>query len=98
MNLCRKAVLLILCGFVCVLPAAAQENLAGRDIVLGKCFQCHTDSMYRDLRQDSRGWEATIYRMIGRGGLWTPEEIGLMADYLGVMLGPNATPAAAPRR
>jgi mono/diheme cytochrome c family protein len=78
------------------LPAAAQAPNApnpGRDLVAGKCFQCHTDAMFRDGRQDRRAWEATIYRMVGRGGLWTAEEIGLMADYLGEALGPNAKPA-----
>jgi len=65
-----------------------------RDIVMSKCFQCHTDSMFRDQRQDRRSWEAAIYRMIGRGGLYTPEEITLMADYLGTELGPNAKPAS----
>jgi mono/diheme cytochrome c family protein len=54
---------------------------AGRDVVISKCFACHTDAMFRDQRQDRRGWEATIYRMIGRGGLFTREEIKLMADY-----------------
>jgi mono/diheme cytochrome c family protein len=80
------------------LPAAAQAPAApnpGRDLVAGKCFQCHTDSMFRDGRQDARAWEATIYRMVGRGGLWTAEEIKSMADYLGEALGPNAKPAEA---
>lgn len=103
MTFCREAVLLVLCAFVCGVPAAAQDSGAaaphpGREAVLGKCFQCHTDSMYRDLRQERRGWEATIYRMIGRGGLWTREEIALMADYLGTELGANAKPPAAPPR
>jgi hypothetical protein len=35
--------------------------------------------------------------MIGRGALWTPEEVGLMADYLGNEYGPAARSAAAPR-
>ena len=61
----------------------------GRSVVMSKCFQCHTDAMFRDQRQDRRGWEAAIYRMIGRGGLWTPEEINLMADYLGSDFGPK---------
>jgi mono/diheme cytochrome c family protein len=80
-------------------PAFAQEGAAhpGRALVLSKCFQCHTDAMFRDQRQDHRAWEATIYRMVGRGALWTPEEIRLMTDYLGTDLGPNATkPTAAP--
>ena len=69
----------------------------GRAVVLSKCFQCHTDAMFRDQRQDRRAWESTIYRMIGRGALWTPEEIKLMADYLGSEYGITAKPAAAPR-
>jgi hypothetical protein len=51
----------------------------GRSVVMSKCFQCHTDAMFRDQRQDRRGWEAAICRMVGRGGLWTQEEIKLMA-------------------
>jgi hypothetical protein len=43
--------------------------------------------------------------MIGRGGLWTADEIKLMADYLGSEFGPKAstqmpstqTPAAQTR-
>jgi mono/diheme cytochrome c family protein len=68
----------------------------GHVLVLSKCFQCHTDAMYRDLRQDRRAWEATVYRMIGRGALWTPEEVKLMADYLGTEYGPAAK-SATPR-
>jgi len=79
---------------------AAREGGAqhpGRAVVLSKCFQCHTDAMFRDQRQDRRAWEATVYRMIGRGALWTPEEIKLMADYLGAEYGAAAKPAATPR-
>ena len=64
----------------------------GRVVVLSKCFQCHTDAMFRDWRQDRRGWEAAIYRMVGRGGLWTADEIKLMADYLGTDFGPGKAP------
>ena len=78
-------------------PNSAQAAPPGRAVVLGKCFQCHTDAMFRDQRQDRRAWEATIYRMVGRGALWTPEEIKLMADYLGAEYGPAAKAAAAPR-
>jgi hypothetical protein len=72
-------------------PAAAQEPAPhpGRAVVMSKCFQCHTDAMFRDQRQDRRAWEAAIHRMIGRGGLWTAEEIKLMADYLGTDFGPK---------
>jgi len=94
-------------GSIMVAPACAQETKQparqeareagsqhpGRVVVLSKCFQCHTDGMFRDQRQDRHAWEATIYRMIGRGALWTPEEIKLMADYLGAEYGVAAKPS-----
>ena len=81
-------------------PAHAQENgpqHPGRAVVLSKCFQCHTDAMFRDQRQGRRAWEATVYRMVARGALWTPEEIKLMADYLGTEYGAAVKAAAPPR-
>jgi cytochrome c5 len=77
-------------------PEAGSQS-PGHILVLNKCFQCHTDAMYRDLRQDRRAWEATVYRMIGRGALWTPEEVKLMADYLGTEYGPASKSVATPR-
>jgi len=84
-------------GLLLTAAAVAQQPASnpGRDAVMSKCFECHTDAMFRDHRQDRRGWEATIYRMIGRGGLYTPDEIKLMADYLGTDFGPDVKPAAA---
>ena len=32
-------------------------------------------------------WESTLYRMVGRGALWTQDEIKQMADYLGATYG-----------
>ena len=43
--------------------------------------------MWTAQRQDRRAWEATLYRMVGRGALWTEDEIQAMADYLGVVYG-----------
>jgi len=73
---------------------SAQDTPAnpGRAMVMSKCFQCHTDAMFRDARQDTRAWEAAIYRMVGRGGLWTVDEIKLMAEYLGSEFGPSSKP------
>ena len=101
----KSPFMLLAAGLLCAgaplsSPAYAQEAGAqnpGRAVVLSKCFQCHTDAMFRDQRQDRRAWEATVYRMVGRGALWTPEEIKLMADYLGTEYG-AATKAAAPPR
>ena len=91
-------------GIVLVSAAPARAQSAapnpgvagpGRELVQAKCFQCHTDTMFRDGRQDRRAWEAAIYRMVGRGGLWTSDEIKTIADYLGAEFGPDAKPAAA---
>ena len=57
----------------------------GKDTLVMKCFQCHSPNMWMDHRQDRKGWESTLYRMVGRGALWTEEEIKAMADYLGTV-------------
>ena len=57
----------------------------GRETTLKLCFQCHSDAMFRDHRQDRRGWEGVLYRMVGRGALWTQDEINEMAGYLGAV-------------
>lgn len=80
------------------LSAAAQDAKPadtdpGKALVSKNCFQCHTDTMFRDQRQDRKAWEATIYRMIGRGALWSADERKTMADYLAVAYGPNVKPA-----
>jgi mono/diheme cytochrome c family protein len=106
MTIRRKVGAALVCApLLLATPAPAQEAPQspstphpGRVVVMSKCFQCHTDAMFRDQRQDRRGWEAAIYRMVGRGGLWTQEEIALMADYLGTDFAPGAKPASAPAR
>ena len=75
--------------------AKEQAKHPGLELLRSKCFQCHTDSMWRDARQDARWWEGALYRMVGRGGIWTTEEIKLMADYLGTDFGPGRPPNEA---
>lgn len=80
-------------------PAAAQPAVPApnpaRELLTGKCLQCHTDAMWRDQRQDARAWEATLYRMLGRGALWSGEDIKTMASYLASDFGPQS-PKAKP--
>ena len=71
-------------------PAPAAAAQPGREILQRKCAQCHAASMWMPLRQDRRAWESTLYRMVGRGALWTEEEIRAMADYLGNVYGKDA--------
>ena len=67
-------------------PAAPGfPDAPGKNVLVSKCFQCHAPAMWMDHRQDRRGWESTLYRMVGRGALWTEDEIKAMADYLGTV-------------
>ena len=91
----RKNMSTVLLGIAIVLAshmAAAQQakppgfpDAPGRETTMKLCFQCHADSMWRDHRQDRRGWEGVLYRMVGRGALWTEDEINAMAGYLGAV-------------
>jgi len=67
-------------------PAAAEG--AGKEILTKKCFQCHQPTMWGSLRQDRKAWESVLYRMVGRGALWTEAEINAMADFLAQTRGP----------
>ena len=88
--------LLLLAALVFLVPstALAQQgrpigfpDAPGRETTLKLCFQCHSDAMWRDHRQDRRGWEGVLYRMVGRGALWTESEINDMAGYLTTVYG-----------
>ena len=93
-----RTVVAIVAVFLSSSAAAQQKPLPGfpdapgKETLLGKCFQCHGPGMWLDHRQDRRGWESVLYRMIGRGALWTEEEIGQMADYLGKVYPTRKTP------
>jgi len=65
----------------------ALPEARGKDLLMMKCFQCHNEGMWKDHRQDRRGWQGALYRMVGRGALWTEDEIKQMADYLGTTYG-----------
>jgi cytochrome c5 len=88
MSICRVIVLALVCVAALAAPATAQQKPTGAELIATKCFQCHTQAMWQDQRQDTRAWEANLYRMVGRGALWSTEEIKLMAEYLGTNFGP----------
>jgi len=103
MTVRSKIAMALVAGPLVILSASghAQQPSApsGAELVAAKCGQCHTGSMWQDQRQDTRAWEANLYRMVGRGALWTTDEIKQMADYLGRDFGPNTSPpAGAPAR
>ena len=61
------------------LPA---QQLQGKEVLTRKCFQCHQASMWTSVRGDRKEWLGVLYRMIGRGALWTEDEINAMATFL----------------
>jgi hypothetical protein len=75
--------------------SAAAESVASssvpsaKDLLQRNCAQCHNDAMWRDQRQDAKAWEATLYRMMGRGAVWSGDDIVTMATFLGTELGPQ---------
>jgi hypothetical protein len=89
-----KPALVLLSGLVLSQPAFAQRkpppgfpDAPGKEVLVSKCFQCHSPNMWMDQREERRAWESTLYRMVGRGALWTQDEIKQMADYLGTTYG-----------
>lgn len=69
-------------------PASAPAEAPGKEVLQRKCFQCHQIGMWSGLRQDRKAWEGVLYRMVGRGALWTEPEIDAMADFLTQLRGP----------
>jgi mono/diheme cytochrome c family protein len=69
--------------------ASSLPDGPGKDVLTTRCFQCHGQTMWNDLRQDRRAWLGVLYRMVGRRALWTEEEINAMADYLARVRGPQ---------
>jgi len=95
MNRISAALVLAALSIAAAVPVLAQRGAKasadafpdgpGKDVLLAKCFQCHGPTMWMMQRQDRRAWESTLYRMVGRGALWTEDEIKAMADYLGTV-------------
>ena len=96
-----RAAALVLCLSICAAtqtvvgadlqvgpPAKPVAEGSGKEILTRKCFQCHQVGMWSSLRQDRRAWESVLYRMVGRGALWTEAEISAMATFLAETRGP----------
>lgn len=77
---------------------SSYPDAPGKEVLLSKCFQCHGGGMWQDLRQDRRKWEGTLYRMVGKGALWTEEEINAMAQYLAAVFGPQGSGSSQGRQ
>lgn len=73
--------------------ATAPPPAADAAVLAKLCFQCHSASMWSDHRQDRRAWEGVLYRMVGRGALWTEDEIRQMTNALVADFGPQSIAA-----
>lgn len=104
MAILTRAAACLVVVLLAAMPAAAGEGQAkpdgqgkpagaadapGKEILQRRCFQCHAASMWTSLKQDRREWEAVLYRMVGRGALWTEADITAMADFLAQTRGPG---------
>ena len=69
--------------------AFTSPDSRGKSVVTSKCFQCHGDSFWKHARMSRMEWEGVLYRMVGRGALWTEEEINQMAAYFARAYGPE---------
>jgi len=70
----KSALAILFCGLLWATAAQAQRakpqgfpDAPGKEVLVGKCFQCHAPTMWQDHRQDRTGWEGVLYRMVGRG-------------------------------
>ena len=70
-------------------PATQAPATSGKEVLQRRCFQCHQATMWSSVRGDRRQWLGVLYRMVGRGALWTEDEINAMADFLSQTRGPK---------
>lgn len=70
-------------------PPAQTPAASGKDTLQRKCFQCHAAAMWSSVRGERKDWLGVLYRMVGRGALWTEDEINAMADFLAQTRGPK---------
>jgi mono/diheme cytochrome c family protein len=99
--LCRAAILAAFLAYTvasatALATVASSQNAptqasapSGKEVLQRRCFQCHQATMWSSVRGDRRQWLGVLYRMVGRGALWTEDEINAMADFLAQTRGPK---------
>ncbi len=82
-------------------PEEKEKIDKGRIVFGESCVQCHTMDAVLIQRKPARGWRETVYSMISRGALLTPDEIEPLVGYLAAAYGPHSQPSqpnSDPRR
>ncbi len=92
----RPPALILALGFP--LLAGGEElksGVPGAELARSKCLLCHEAGHIVRLRQSRAAWEDTVDLMIRRGAPISPEERGIILDYLTAHYGENGP--AGPR-
>lgn len=74
----------VLIGYLAEHYNENMDTNSGQQTVAEQCFRCHGDGMWQDVNTDRQGWFSVVYRMIGRGGKWTQQQVDVMAEYLAI--------------
>ena len=69
---------------VAVASVGCRTGSVSGDVLLEeRCTQCHTLAPVEVARKTPQEWEATVYRMIGKGTRLNDEEARLLIEFLG---------------
>jgi hypothetical protein len=68
----------------------------GLALINERCGFCHSTGQVFAARKSQGEWTATVQSMADRGAEVSPDEIKVIADYLGTNFGAPAAPAAHP--
>ena len=68
----------------------------GLALINERCAACHPVTQVYQARKSRADWTTTVQAMIDRGADLSPEEQGVVVDYLATNFAPSGAPAAAP--
>lgn len=89
---CFLSIAVFFAALCCSNPAQSETLLKegeGRDLVLGTCTACHSESLVLKNHMTRDRWDETITWMQEKQGLWelSPDERKTILDYLAVHQG-----------
>ena len=78
--------------------SGAQPPAGSKEVFQEVCAGCHALETVTSQRRTRAQWQESINSMIARGAKGTPEQFGLILDYLATVYGPAPTTTAAAGR
>ncbi len=76
---------LLLAG--CSSKPSAEDIAKGKELTYSRCTTCHSSENFEHHRYSRAEWQSIIQRMMKHGAQYTPEEQGLIADFLSTQFG-----------